>query len=237
MFSQEGTILGKEHKAMRNRGFTLIELLVVIAIIAVLAAILYPVISAAKEAGKTAACASNLRQIGMAIHHYAKDFNGRAPYTAAWGRIWVLRGVSYEGMQVPLYDPPRYLPELLHRYLAGNEKVWWCPSIDRKEIFPRSSLTIEENNTSYIWIHLAWDQAHDYYMVSGALIDTFKLPSQAYGVADINQWGSNDPRGCGVRTPHGLDVLNAWSFDGHVAAYHIRSDTDFWKERGSKGFR
>jgi len=58
----------------RVRGFTLIELLVVIAIIAILAAILFPVFTAARESGRTATCASNLRQISQALGMY-RDLN------------------------------------------------------------------------------------------------------------------------------------------------------------------
>lgn len=58
---------------MIRHGFTLIELLVVIAIIAVLAAILFPVLAKAREKGRQVTCSSNLRQIGMALAEYRSD--------------------------------------------------------------------------------------------------------------------------------------------------------------------
>ncbi len=65
---------------MRPRqGFTLIELLVVIAIIAILAAILFPVLARAKDSARAAGCSSNLSQIGKAYSMYVEDNNGRYP--------------------------------------------------------------------------------------------------------------------------------------------------------------
>ena len=64
---------------MSRRGFTLIELLVVIAIIAILAAILFPVFASARESARRTTCVSNLRQLGMAAHMYAGDYDELFP--------------------------------------------------------------------------------------------------------------------------------------------------------------
>jgi prepilin-type N-terminal cleavage/methylation domain-containing protein len=66
---------------LRCRGFTLIELLVVIAIIAILAAILFPVFAQAREQARSAACLSNLKQLGTAITMYRSDWDSRGPFS------------------------------------------------------------------------------------------------------------------------------------------------------------
>ncbi|MEM1444632.1 MAG: prepilin-type N-terminal cleavage/methylation domain-containing protein [Planctomycetota bacterium] len=63
----------------RRPGFTLIELLVVIGIIAVLVAILLPVLGSAREAGKATVCLSNMRQLATATTNYMLDYNRRLP--------------------------------------------------------------------------------------------------------------------------------------------------------------
>jgi prepilin-type N-terminal cleavage/methylation domain-containing protein len=62
-----------------KRGFTLIELLVVVAIIAILAAILFPVLAQARDKARTSACLSNGKQLGTALMMYVQDYDETYP--------------------------------------------------------------------------------------------------------------------------------------------------------------
>jgi prepilin-type N-terminal cleavage/methylation domain-containing protein/prepilin-type processing-associated H-X9-DG protein len=77
-----------EEGSMRKRGFTLIELLVVIAIIAILAAILFPVFSQAREKARQANCLSNIKQLTLAAIMYVQDYDETFPGGPGVASMW-----------------------------------------------------------------------------------------------------------------------------------------------------
>jgi prepilin-type N-terminal cleavage/methylation domain-containing protein/prepilin-type processing-associated H-X9-DG protein len=111
---------------MGRRAFTLVELLVCIAIIAVIAALLLPAVQASREASRRTHCASNLRQLGLAMHGFGSAHGHFPPQSTEKGNFQVLlmpfageperakfRLVFHPVLQleVRVYPPP---PSLLH---------------------------------------------------------------------------------------------------------------------------
>lgn len=100
----------------------MIELLVVISIIAILASLLLPALGRARELGRSAACLSNLKQIGVGYIGYVNDCFDRIPYMSGKNDNTNRLIVEQVGgtRQVPNYDPGTSTPKYA--------KVWYCPT-------------------------------------------------------------------------------------------------------------
>jgi len=111
-------------QSIRRQGFTLVELLAVVATIAILAALLLPILSRAKIKAQRTACFSNLRQLGFAWQMYYTDNNG---YLAASfpgsPEVWVQGNMTNAAEAV---NPNLIAQGSLFRY-AQNVSVYHCP--------------------------------------------------------------------------------------------------------------
>jgi prepilin-type N-terminal cleavage/methylation domain-containing protein/prepilin-type processing-associated H-X9-DG protein len=99
---------------MKRAGFTLIELLIVVFIISILAAILFPVFGKARDKARQANCQSNVMQLGLALHLYAQDWNGRfPPRNDDWSPAYRY-AKDYQLFMCPI-DPAPRMPDYARR--------------------------------------------------------------------------------------------------------------------------
>jgi prepilin-type N-terminal cleavage/methylation domain-containing protein/prepilin-type processing-associated H-X9-DG protein len=127
------------HRQNLGKAFTLLELLVVIAILAILAAILLPVLGRAKDRAKNIICLNNLKQLELCMHLYTPDYNdclvpnnSVASLTTMTSLVLETKGISWcldgiNGSAVVQTDPSNIVNGLLFPY-NNSLSIYHCPA-------------------------------------------------------------------------------------------------------------
>ena len=180
-----------------NKGFTLIELLVVIAIIGILAGILLPVLSRARESARSTQCASNVKQIGMGLIMYANENSEAFPSSTA--------------------DAMLSLNLLFPNYIS-DQRVFKCPSdtfvtaTTNAGIAAATKFTKNQCSYGYDYTHTQADDADVAILADRPTNTSANVPVDP-SENSPNHGGTVNPAGTADVAGRGQNVLY---LDGHV---------------------
>lgn len=189
--------------------FTLVELLVTLAVAAMLAALLFPALVQARQRSHLAVCASNLRQLGVAIDLYCQDWDGTLPAAPNGWDVSKAAGA------------PGTFKCALSSY-AGPELLWRCPSDTWFAQLPAVGSAYATVGTSYVWHWLPDPTSNPPAGQSLARRDIHQ-PAAWWMMHDLEAWhgGMNElyqAAAFAMRRSHQAS-LDALFLDGHVRAY------------------
>ena len=206
----------------KTYAFTLIELLVVIAIIALLMAILMPALNRARNQARRVTCANNLKQIGISLHMYGNEYDGKLP----------LNGGGYWWWDIA-YSTTDYILAT-----GGDRHTFYCPS-DKSKNGDMAIVWQFGNNPPYgarieeVFEPESQAERNNYYRVTSYfwMMDTRAGRgdnSRPLGMPDDWKW----PRTLGVKNPGGtelaLDATISTGIDPNTASFTEITSGGLW---------
>lgn len=213
-----------------GRAFTLVELLVVIGIVAALIATLLPAAGRARAMARRTACASNLRQVGLAIHAYANENHGCIPFGPKAPLFTATNFYPRTGNVTSLISlengEPVGLGLLLDRQLASAKRVLFCPGTDQVFMADDQLARVGQGQAQcdYYYRHASGGSVYveptrGHLKLANLGLNSAGHPIRALAI-DVNFLTVPGLAGFGgyTRTCHDGQSVNVLFSDGHVTA-------------------
>lgn len=212
-----------------KKAFTLIELLVVIAIIAILAAILFPVFSRARENARRSSCQSNLKQMGLGFMQYTQDYDEKMPFYYTRANLWWMDAVqpytkSYQVFKCPSDTDPAVPASSTTASSYGANA---CGYLNLGNGTGNTGPMSGDNGTVDTSIALASLQAPSTTLLASDTAGSFgyRIRTSQCTPASVGGIVGSGPRYMGVATANlserHLETLNTLWTDGHVKAVKL----------------